>query len=241
MEQNKFVASLMRLEALSLREKLLLVLGVPVVLLIAAEWAVFEPARKQRNEARKQVDARLVEYKALQGLLAAQPEKPTTLPADQLVKQRDDLQQQIEKARSLQAMSDRPVDWGTVVRGAASGVSGLTLTQLKTKPGELVYGPSLLKTTAPAGRPAAAAASSAALAASAAMAAVAAIDPIYRHSAELTVKGDFDAVLGYLQALRAVPGDLRWDKLQLAVIGYPQASVQLTLSTLSRRPETPFN
>jgi len=30
-------------------------------------------------------------------------------------------------------------------------------------------------------------------------------------------------------------------RLQLSVAGYPQASIQLTLYTLSNRPETPFN
>ena len=48
-------------------------------------------------------------------------------------------------------------------------------------------------------------------------------------------------MLGYLQTLQRVPGDLRWERLQISVVAYPQASVQLTLHTLSNRAETPFN
>ena len=67
------------------------------------------------------------------------------------------------------------------------------------------------------------------------------LGPIYRHRAELTINGDFSTLLGYLQTLQHVPGELRWDRVQLSVDSYPQASVQLTLFTLSSRPETPFN
>ena len=44
-----------------------------------------------------------------------------------------------------------------------------------------------------------------------------------------------------LQTLQRVPGDLHWNRLQLSVAAYPQASAQLTLYTLSNRTETPFN
>jgi hypothetical protein len=64
---------------------------------------------------------------------------------------------------------------------------------------------------------------------------------IYRHRAELTVAGNFGTLLGYLQTLQRLPGDLHWNSLQLDVAGYPQASVRLSLYTLSNRAETPFN
>jgi hypothetical protein len=58
---------------------------------------------------------------------------------------------------------------------------------------------------------------------------------IYRHRAELTVAGNFGTLLGYLQTLQRLPGDLHWNSLQLDVAGYPQASVRLSLYTLSNR------
>ena len=106
---------------------------------------------------------------------------------------------------------------------------------MKTMPSELVFAPSMAKPAAVAG-----AASAARLAASAARPGATG-DAVYRHRAELTVKGNVGPLLSYLQALQRVPGDLRWDRLQLSVAPYPQASVQLSLHTLSARAETPFN
>ena len=64
---------------------------------------------------------------------------------------------------------------------------------------------------------------------------------IYRHRADLTVTGQVGTLLAYLQTLQRVSGDLRWERLHLSVAAYPQASVQLSLQTLSSRAETPFD
>ncbi len=233
--QMKPLQMLNRLEALSLRERAMVVLGAPLLLVIAGEFLMFGPVGKQAAEARKQVDLQQDELKALSAVLAAQPPVAALPGADQLLRQRDELQGQIDAARAIAAGVDQTVDWGTVVRASVSGTPGLTLTQLKTMPAELVFAPSMVKpAVAPPARPEAKSIAPAARP-------VAAGESIYRHRAELTVTGNFGTLLGYLQTLQRVPGNLRWERLQLSVAGYPQASVQLTLHTLSNRPETPFN
>jgi hypothetical protein len=252
--QTKLLQLVNRLETLSLRERAMVLLGVPLVLLVAGEFLVFEPARKQAAEAQKQANLRQTELKALSATLAALPVAAPLPGADQLLRQRNELQGQIDAARAIVASVDQTVDWGTVVRATVAGTPGLTLTQLKTMPAELVFSPSSAKpAAAPAARPGSAAASvdakASAPTARGAAAPARALVPepdaarmsIYRHRAELTVKGNFGTLLGYLQTLQGVPGDLHWDRLQLSVAGYPQASIQLTLYTLSNRAETPFN
>jgi MSHA biogenesis protein MshJ len=229
------------LEALSLRERILVVIGVPVVLLVAGEFLVFGPAATKSAQARKQTELRQSEVKALSESVAMQPPVAPLPGVDQLLRQRDELQGRIDKARAIVAGIDQTVDWGTVVRATVAGTPGLTLTKLKTMPAEVIFSSSMVK---PAdaqvrSRPAAAAAASASTTAKGA--ALPALGPIYRHRAELTINGDFSTLLGYLQTLQHVPGELRWDRVQLSVDSYPQASVQLTLFTLSSRPETPFN
>ena len=233
--QMKPLQMLNRLEALSLRERAMVVLGAPLLLVIAAEFLVFGPVGKEAAEARKQVDRQQDELKALSAVLASQPAVAALPGADQLLRQRAELQDQIDAARAITAVVDQTVDWGTVVRASVSGTPGLTLTQLKTMPAELVFAPSMVKpAVAPSARPEVKSIAPAARP-------VAAGEAIYRHRAELTVKGNFATLLGYLQTLQRVPGNLRWERLQLSVAAYPQASVQLTLHTLSNRPETPFN
>ena len=229
--QSKLLQLFSRLEALSPRERAMAVIGVPLVLLVAGEMLVFGPARNQAAEARKQADLQQTELKALSATLAAMPAVAPLPGADQLLKQRNELQGQIDTARAIKASVRQNVDWGTVVRATVAGTPGLTLTQLRTMPAEPVLSPSMAKpAAAPASRPGAAAPQPAAGG-----------DAIYLHRAELTVKGNVGALLGYLQTLQRVPGDLRWDRLQLSLAVYPQASVQLSLHTLSDRAETPFN
>jgi len=247
--QARFLQLLHRLETLSLRERVMTLLGVPLVLLVAGEWLVFGPARNQVVEARKQVGRLEGEVKALDTALASQPAAPPLPRADQLVKQRTEMQQQIDAAAAIQASVNQSVDWGTVVRATVAGTPGLTLTQLKTLPAEMVFSASMVK---PAKAAASARGASAAKAPPAAALAPALPQPsamrsaggdniIYRHRAELTVTGNFATLLGYLQTLQRLPGDLHWNSLQLDVAGYPQASVHLSLYTLSNRAETPFN
>lgn len=230
--QAKFLQLVNRLETLSPRERAMALIGVPLVLVMAGELLVFGPTRTQAAEARKQTDRQQTELKALSTALAAMPAVAPLPGADQLLRQRNELQGQIDASRAIMASVSKSVDWGTVVRATVTGTPGLTLTQLKTMPAELIFSPSTFKpAAASAARPGTAATPRP----------VAAGDAIYRHRAELTVKGNVGSLLGYLQTLQGVPGDLHWERLQFSVAGYPQASVQLTLHTLSERAETPFN
>jgi len=229
--QTKLLPWINRLEALSARERAMALIGAPLVLVMIGELLVFGPARNQVADAQKQADRQQTEMKSLNAALAALPVVAPLPGADQLLRQRDELERQIDAARTIMAGVDQTVDWGTVVRATATGTPGLTLAQLKTMPAEVIFSPSMVKPAAgAASRPAAAPARQ-----------PAGGNTIYRHRAELTVRGDVGALLGYLQTLRQVPGDLRWERLQLSVVGYPQASVQLSLQTLSSRAETPFN
>jgi len=235
--QAKILQLLHRLEALSLRERLMVVVGIPLVLAVAGELLVFSPSRNQAAEAVKQADRLENDVKALSTALAAQPAVAPLPGADQLLRQRNELQAQIDAGRAIMVSVNQAVDWGTVVRATVAGTPGLTLTQLKTMPAEVVFSPSMVKA---ASAPAAGRGASAAPLATAAKASGSG-DTIYRHRAEMTITGNFGTLLGYLQTLQRVPGDLHWNRLQLSVAAYPSATAQLTLYTLSTRAETPFN
>ena len=241
--QVNLLQMLNRLEALSVRERAMVLVGAPLALLAAGELLVFGPAAKQAAEARKQAELQQTELKALNAALAAQPVAAPLPGADQLLEQRNELQARIDAARAIMASVNQSVDWGTVVRATVAGTPGLTLTQLKTMPADVIFTPSMVKPAAAAAGATASAPAPVPVPATriAAAPAAGAGEAIYRHRAELTVKGDFSTLLGYLQTLQRVPGDLRWDRLQLSVAAYPQASVQLTLHTLSNRAQTPFN
>jgi hypothetical protein len=134
--------------------------------------------------------------------------------------------------------------WTRVLRRTLAGTQGLTLARLNTQPPEVVFSPAMIQPAPAPGMAKAASSTAANLAPSAAtLAALAAldIDTVYRHRAELTVGGDLPRLLAYLKSLEAMPRDLHWIRVNVTASEYPQATAQLTLFTLSRRAETPFN
>lgn len=237
-----------RLEALSPRERLMAIVGAPLLLVLIGEGVVFDHMRKLTADAVKQADRQAGEVKALHAALDVLP-ADTPLPApEQLRRQRDELQAQVDAARRAMGAAAGNASWAQVLRGTLAGTAGLTLAQLRTQPPEVLFSPAMLKpadtkvakSAAPAA-PGAAAAPPATSAITAETLAALGIDTLYRHRAELTVGGDVPQLLRYLQSLQAMPGDLRWDRVQVSTTTYPQASVKLTLFTLSRQPQTPFN
>lgn len=58
---------------------------------------------------------------------------------------------------------------------------------------------------------------------------------LYRHAVELSVEGSYADLLGYLQALEALPQKLLWGSLQLKVEKHPQVLLTLRLYTLSQQ------
>ncbi len=59
------------------------------------------------------------------------------------------------------------------------------------------------------------------------------IPPVYRHTVEVVTRGDFFALLGYLQRLESLDWELQWDALRIETEEHPHARATITLSTLS--------
>jgi MSHA biogenesis protein MshJ len=230
-----------RLESLSPRERWLMLVGVPLVVLVLAETLVFSPARSRTAAALGQGTARRVELDGLKKVLAAQPALPNLPNYDQLLRQRDQLRAQVDEARSQVSRAGEEVDWGTVVRAAVSSAPGLTLTQIRTMPAEQIFPEPGQAKAAPAAGARRAGAPASAPGATPQKPSAFASDVVYRHRAELTVHGEVESLVSFVQNLQRLPESLHWDKLQLLTSDYPQASVHLSLHTLSRSPETPFN
>jgi len=234
-----------RLEALSARERLMAIVGVPLLLVLVGEGVVFEQGRKLAADALKQAERQGSELKALRATLEALPVDMALPAPDELRRQRDELRAQVDAARQAMGAAAGDANWTRVLRRTLTGTPGLTLAQLRTQPPEVVFSPAMIQPASTPGtnKAASSAASANPAPSAAALAALAAlnIDTVYRHRAELTVGGELPRLLAYLQSLEAMPRDLHWVRVHITANEYPQARAQMTLFTLSRRPETPFN
>ena len=56
---------------------------------------------------------------------------------------------------------------------------------------------------------------------------------IYKHGIQLTVRGNYLDLLAYLKEIESLPVRIYWDKLDLSVLEYPSANLQVTLYTVS--------
>lgn len=59
---------------------------------------------------------------------------------------------------------------------------------------------------------------------------------IYRHGIEITLAGNYDALLTYLARLEAAPQKVLWGRLELKAVKYPRNELTLVLYTLSLDP-----
>ena len=60
-----------------------------------------------------------------------------------------------------------------------------------------------------------------------------ALELLYRHGVELTVRGNYLDMVDYMEALEAMPTQLFWGRADLEVEQYPNARLTLTVYTLS--------
>jgi MSHA biogenesis protein MshJ len=106
----------------------------------------------------------------------------------------------------------------------------VTLVSLKTLPVE-----TFAKAPDSGGSGAAAAASAARDGSAAAR-----LPALYRHGIEVTLQGQYVTLVPYLNALERSSNGIFWGTVRFAVTAYPDATLTLTLFTLSVHPELPL-
>ena len=63
---------------------------------------------------------------------------------------------------------------------------------------------------------------------------------VHQHGVKILIKGNYLALLPYMDALHRYPKRLFWTDAKLEVTAYPQALLRLTISTLSEQKVTPL-
>lgn len=216
-----------RFNKLALREQLLAVVAMAAILYFAVDFALLGPQYKKTVQLRAQDQANKIELASISKTLA-ELDKPAAKQADPLARDRallEDLKKQIAEADAFlgQANATTP-QVGALVREMLGASPGLTLVSLKTLPVTPFYMP---KTPAadkdkPAAKDAAPQ------------------TPIYRHGVEVSVKGNYLALLPYLENLQKYPKRLFWSEAELKVSAYPDAVLRVVIYTLSEQPSSPL-
>jgi MSHA biogenesis protein MshJ len=221
--------------ALSLRERALLILAIGGAVLMLVEFAWVRPHETRTRALRERLAAQESETQALTKALQAisGPGQPRATPVQK--EERDRLRTLLVEADDLVRNASSDVKLGDVVRRLVVSSPGVALVSLRTLPSERFFSPG----TAAASAQAASAAASAPASLST-LPGAAPLPPLYRHGVELTLGGTYRTLIPYLRTLETAMPGVYWASAKLDVVEYPASTLRVVLYTVSVQPEVTF-
>lgn len=199
-----------RFQALSLRERLLVIVMTLAVIAALANFLFFLPLqdqlraeRQQQQEHQRRREQLENELSQLQAWQARQEDGSGLVVVEQ---QLASVNQQIQQ---LSQRMVPPQEMTALLQQLLAREQGMQVIALEKLPLEQ---PSESEIDAP----------------------VSAEMPLYRHRLRLSLRGNYFDSLRYLQAMEALPWTVYWDSLEYRVETYPQAILTVEIATLGQ-------
>lgn len=222
-----------RIDALSLRERVIIFILAAVVLLTLVNSLLLESQfvhQKQVAQQIRQEQSQIVGIQAeIQQVLkrhSADPDKHNRVRLEQLKQQLSQIESSL---RGLQRGLISPEKISVVLEDILKKNGKLRLVSLKTIPATALL--DQLQTPEDGKAAVQGSGSQSSDAGDAVSRPIA--GSIYRHGVEITVKGTYHDIVNYLRTLEAMPWELFWGSVELEVDEYPTSTLTLTLFTLS--------
>ena len=225
-----------RIDALSLRERALVFVGILVVPIVIAVNFLFVPLRNEQLRLEKQIASRVHQARELdaQGnaLLASRTDHPDAAAQAQITQ----LRQQLRTNRGTLSVITHglvgPKEMARLVREVLAKNGALQLVSIENLPPLPLGGSGPgIASQAKAAVPGPAAAQSATF--PGASPPDAATGPVlYLHGMRVVLKGRYVDIVRYLQALEALRWKMFWGRLDLKTQHYPVSEVTLVIYTL---------
>ncbi len=225
---KSFKPWLIKFQALSVRERLMAVLGMLAALYFLFDAALIGPQGKQNQALQQQLEQQKTELTVFTKMLS---ELSSSQQVDPLAKERverDDLRVRVLQAQSVIGNMTTGKQLSEVIRAMIVATPDLTLVSLKTLPGEAVFKAVAAAPANPAG------------AASGPQVIEPPVLTLFKHGIEVTVKGNYPVLLAYMQGLQRSPDPVFWGNVSLDVTTYPEATLKMTVYTLSERLASPL-
>lgn len=215
-----------RMDAASLRERVMVFAACAAVLIALLNAVLIEPQLVVQRRLSREVAQRQGEIKTLQEQLQKVALARKADPDRENRNKLEALKRQVSEIEAKLAVEQRkfapPEQVGKLLEEMLSRNRKLQLVDMRTLPLA-----NLARTAGEADKPAAQKPAAGKPAASAAG------GQIYRHGVEITVSGAYLDLLAYLQDLEKLPSQMYWGKLELTVAGHPKVTLKLSVYTLS--------
>jgi MSHA biogenesis protein MshJ len=200
-----------RIDAATLRERVLIFLALTAVLVFLGNALLLEPLRAKQKRLVAEVAQQQKELEAIQQALASSVQTaakdPNATNRARLASLREQLAQLNSRIVQEQRRFTPPERMRGVLEEMLRRNKGLTLVDLKTLP------------VTPVG-----------------VAAPGGTSGVYRHGIEFTVRGRYADLYEYLRTLEKMPTQLYWRRAELAVGEHPLLTLKLTAYTVSFDP-----
>ena len=201
-----------RLDAMSLRERVLIFLAVAVVIVAIADSALFDPISRRQKVNSQRIHQQEDEIRTMQGQVQAYAQARTGDDANAK-------RQRLEKRKLELAALDRELAGRRSELVPPERMAKMLYEIVKRNPDiELVSLRSLPATGL--------AQSLTAILGSGGLA-------LYRHGIEITVSGSYLNMLRYVGQLERLPAKIMWGNMELQAAAYPAVTLKITLYTLS--------
>lgn len=198
-----------RIDAATLRQRLLVFIAAAAVLLFLANALLLQPQRaKQRRLAAEtaQSQKNLADLQTQLGrMLSADANDPDALLRKRQAALRAELSQLNSRIAGEERRFTAPDRMRAVLEEMLSRNKRLTLVDLRTLP---------VVPIAPQAGPGAS-------------------TGMFRHGMELTVRGTYEELYDYLRLLEDLPSQLYWARAELTVSDHPLLTLKLTVHTIS--------
>lgn len=206
-----------RLDAFSLRERVLLLLCVLAVLIGAWQLLIELPQEQRREQIQQQRDAVAADTKnqraQLEALASIDSGESLTRELEQLRNQVAQLDESLASLSQGLVSADQLPE---ILQEVLVSTTELTIRRVRTLPVEELHLSSSAGDTGSRndeqGVPS---------------------TGVYRHSVELEMAGDYFEVLNFLQRLEGLRWRFYWDRLDYEVADYPMGEILLRVYTLS--------
>lgn len=252
--KQRLIALRARLDALKVRERVLVFGAVLALFIFVVDSLVLTPLQAREAALRTQLLNQRNEIAAIDTEIAAQVERASIDPDKDarahLAALQADSTALSQSLREIQTGLVEPERMAPLIESLLKANGRLQLVSLKTLPATVMNStpppsaapapPAVVPGISPGlaalvqGAPAPAAPAPATAAPGPAQNPVAqALALLYRHGVEVTVRGNYLDMVDYLVTLEAMPDRLYWGRAALTVEQYPNSRLTLTVYTLS--------
>lgn len=225
---NPLQKSLAKFLKLGLRERLLVVAALGLALYFTIDLALLKPQQQKLKQLRQLDSTHQTELVLVNNALAEferkSPDGTDSLAINAAAL--DAIKKQIVDAEALFGEVDATASQtGALVKKLLNASPGLTLLSLNTLPTT----PFFTVEATPSGND------------NATKSAPVLPSTIYSYGVEFSVKGNYMALLSYMENLRRYPKRLFWSNANLDVEVYPNAVLRMSVYSLSAQPSSPLH